>query len=148
MVKILSRTRLKESFVGDGNGTVIIETDKDPSLDDGVKSSWPSLCLAPDGVYFKEGPTNYDWTPLSTGGTKGVYSEVFELNSQQIFEGKIILSREPNTSNFYPRFLPRHGIEQHPEGNFYVNKNEIIFKGLGLDGFLEVGDIIKIIYST
>lgn len=89
---------------------------------------------------------------LVNGVMRGVesaifYSEEIILNSDQISSGTIILNKTPdNPSNV--RLIPRHGIEQDYGDDFIVNGNELIFKDLGLDGFLEENELVYIYYTA
>lgn len=80
---------------------------------------------------------------------KGIrfYREEKILNSDQIISGVIPLDKTPdNPSNV--RLVPKHGIEQDYGDDFIVSGNELIFKDLGLDGFLEENEPVYIYYTA
>jgi hypothetical protein len=81
----------------------------------------------------------------SQGGIR-FYREEINLNDDQILSGTILLQKAPDTPSSV-RFVPKHGIEQDYNDDFIVNGNEVIFKNLGLDGFLESGETVYIYYT-
>jgi hypothetical protein len=80
-------------------------------------------------------------------GLADPYLEVFTLDSTAIADKKITLSNTPSSSTTI-RFLPDGGIEQRFSVDYDLNGNDIIWDGLELDGFLEVGDVVRIYYSA
>lgn len=71
----------------------------------------------------------------------------FTLTLSDIVLKKIVLSN----AAIFPDgvlFLPDGGITQRYGVDFTVVSNEIRWNGLGLDGFLEEGDIINIVYLS
>lgn len=83
------------------------------------------------------------WLP---GGVR-FYREKKILNTDQIFYGKIVLDKSPDNPTSV-RLAPKHGIEQDYGDDFIVNGNELIFKNLGLDGFLEENEVVYIYYTA
>jgi hypothetical protein len=69
------------------------------------------------------------------------------LTSQQIADKKITLSRIPA----FPEallFVPTGGVAQRYGVDYTVVGNDIGWAGLGLDGFLEEGEGIRITYQS
>lgn len=88
---------------------------------------------------------NKKWVNDQIEAIPRFYKEEIILSSDQISSGTVILNNIPdNQSNV--RLIPRYGIEQDYGDDFIVIGNELIFKDLGLDGFLEVGEIIYVYY--
>lgn len=73
--------------------------------------------------------------------------EDFTLSSLNISQKKIILSNTPKSSESL-RFQPDGGLDQRLGIDYSVFGNEISWDGLELDGFLEVGEKIRIIYKS
>lgn len=86
-----------------------------------------------------------DYIKLSTLANFNFSSEVFVLNNTNIIQGKLTLSQEPLDPQALS-FLPDGGIPQRYGVDFTIVGNDIIWSGMGLDGFLEVNDIIRISY--
>jgi len=82
----------------------------------------------------------------SQGGIR-FYREEINLSDDQILSGTILLQKAPDTPSSV-RFFPKNGIEQDYNDDFIVNGNEVIFKNLGFDGFLESGETIYIYYTA
>lgn len=74
-------------------------------------------------------------------------AETFVLTPTQIAEKKIVLSLAPTMPNKV-RFLPHGGIDQIYQNDFIVVGKEVRWTGLGLDGFLEVGETVSIFYDV
>lgn len=71
----------------------------------------------------------------------------FTLTLSDISAKKVVLSHAP----LFPEgvlFLPDGGITQRYGVDFTVVSNEIRWNGLELDGFLEEGEIINIVYLS
>jgi hypothetical protein len=81
------------------------------------------------------------------GALADFYYEVFTLDATDIANKKVTLALTP-VSAASVRFLPDGGIEQRISVDYDLNSNDIIWNGLELDGFLEVGDVIRIYYSA
>ena len=82
----------------------------------------------------------------SQGGIR-FYREEINISDDQILSGTILLQKTPDTPSSV-RLVPKHGIEQDYNDDFIVSGNEVIFKNLGLDGFLESGETIYIYYTA
>lgn len=82
----------------------------------------------------------------SQGGIR-FYREEINLSDDQILSGTILLQKVPDTPNSV-RLVPKHGIEQDYNDDFIVSGNQVVFKDLGLDGFLESGETIYIYYTA
>jgi len=82
----------------------------------------------------------------SQGGIR-FYREEIILSDDQILSGTIVLQKVPDTPSSV-RLVPKNGIEQDYNDDFLVNGNQVVFKDLGLDGFLEVGETVYIYYTA
>jgi hypothetical protein len=82
----------------------------------------------------------------SQGGIR-FYREEINISDDQILSGTILLQKTPDTPSSV-RLVPKNGIEQDYSDDFIVNGNEVIFKNLGLDGFLESGETVYIYYTA
>lgn len=97
--------------------------------------------------FFGGDGTTQGGVELGYNGGVRFYREEKILSTDQIFYGKIVLDKSPdNPSNV--RLIPKHGIEQDYGDDFVVNGNELIFKNLGLDGFLEENEVVYIYYTA
>lgn len=74
-------------------------------------------------------------------------TEIFTLSVTNISEKKIQLSQSPRLDGFI-QFIPDGGIVQRIDVDFAVSGNDILWAGLTLDGFLEVGEVIRITYQV
>ena len=71
--------------------------------------------------------------------------ETISLNQGNIDTKKVTLIHDPqDVENII--FIPQGGIEQIYDVDFTVKGKEVHWNGLGLDGFLELDDIINVIY--
>ena len=86
-----------------------------------------------------------DFVKLSTLANFNFSSEVFTLTSTNISQSKITLSQTPLDPEGLS-FLPDGGIPQRYGVDFTIVGNDIIWSGMGLDGFLEVNDVIRVSY--
>ena len=82
---------------------------------------------------------------ISLGSGLNFSCEQFTLTQTNIDDKQIILAQNPSNPNCV-RFLPVGGIEQINGIDFEVVNNVVQWDGLGLDNFLEIGDIILIYY--
>jgi hypothetical protein len=79
-----------------------------------------------------------------TAGLK-MKKETFSLEIGNVIEKKVYLTYLPEGVQNV-RLIPEGGIEQNFGIDFTVVQNELSWANLGLDGFLEVDDIINVIY--
>ena len=86
-----------------------------------------------------------DYVKLQTLTNKNFVSEVFSLNNLNITQSKITLSQIPSDPEGLS-FLPDGGIPQRYGIDFTIVGNDIIWSGMGLDGFLEENDVIRVSY--
>ena len=86
-----------------------------------------------------------DFVKLSTLANFNFSSEVFTLTSTNISQKKITLSQIPLDPEGLS-FLPDGGIPQRYGIDFTIVGNDIIWSGMGLDGFLEENDVIRVSY--
>lgn len=71
--------------------------------------------------------------------------ETISLNQGDIDNKKVTLIHDPqDVENMI--FIPQGGIEQIYNVDFTVVGKEVRWNGLGLEGFLELDDIINVIY--
>ena len=84
---------------------------------------------------------------LGYNGGVRFYKEEKILNADQIISGIIVLEKSPDNPTSV-RLVPKHGIEQDYGDDFVVSGNELIFKDLGLDGFLEENEAVYIYYTA
>ena len=82
----------------------------------------------------------------SQGGVR-FFKEIKILNADHISSGTIPLEKSPDKPSTV-RLVPKHGIEQDYGNDFIVTGNQIVFKDLGLDGFLEVNETVYIYYTA
>jgi hypothetical protein len=78
-------------------------------------------------------------------GQAGYVVEIFTLIQADIDNKQITLSNAPVVPSSV-KLLPQGGIEQIYGIDFDVTNNILQWNGLGLDNFLEVGDIITVTY--
>jgi hypothetical protein len=72
-------------------------------------------------------------------------TDVITITSTHIVEKKFSLTTAPKSS-YSIRFLPDGGIEQRFQVDYDIVANDIVWDGLELDGFLEIGDVIRVSY--
>lgn len=94
-------------------------------------------------IYFGGDGLTFGGVPLAKGG--GSIVEVFTLSQTDIDNKQILLSKAPLDPSSVKLF-PQGGIEQIPSIDFTVENNVLRWNGLGLDNFLEAGDIITVTY--
>jgi hypothetical protein len=98
-------------------------------------------------AFFGGNGTSVGGIELGSQGGIRFYREEVNLSDDQILSGTIVLQRTPDAPSSV-RLVPKHGIEQDYNSDFTVNGNEVVFKDLGLDGFLEVNETIYIYYTA
>ena len=74
-----------------------------------------------------------------------VKTEMLVMTQAIIDNKSLSLQKQPATPNDI-LFLPQGGIRQDYGTEFTLNENVINWQNLGLDGFLEINDIINITY--
>lgn len=74
-------------------------------------------------------------------------NEAFTLTLSQITLKKITLAFTPKDREAV-RLIPDGGPEQRLGIDYEVMNNEILWNGLTLDGFLEIGETIRVIYPA
>jgi hypothetical protein len=74
-----------------------------------------------------------------------IKTESFLLNRENIDNKTIVLSKQPSDyENII--FYPEGGIPQRNQIDFNISLNIVSWEGLGLDGFLEIDDVVQITY--
>ena len=86
-----------------------------------------------------------DFVKLSTLANFNFSSEVFTLTSTNISQKKITLGQTPLDPEGLS-FIPDGGIPQRYGVDFTIVGNDIIWSSMGLDGFLEENDVIRVSY--
>lgn len=74
-------------------------------------------------------------------------SETVTLTEAHVLEKKFALSFTPKAREAV-RFVPDGGPEQRLGIDYEVTGNEILWNGLTLDGFLEIGETIRVVYPA
>lgn len=69
------------------------------------------------------------------------------LNTNHIESGIITLEKTPSEPSAV-RLIPKNGIEQDYGEDFTIIGDDLSFKNLGLDGFLEIDEVVYIYYTT
>jgi hypothetical protein len=70
----------------------------------------------------------------------------FTLTSNQINVAKSVILTFTPSAGYEPKLLPIGGIEQQYGIDYTVTGTTLLWDGLGLDGFLEIGEILKVSY--
>ena len=96
-----------------------------------------------DGNYY--GGDNYTTGGYPLGRGAGVKTEIITLTNTHISTKQITLAQSP-TATESTTFLPEGGILQIYGVDYAVTGNILSWAGLGLDGFLEVGETVVISY--
>jgi hypothetical protein len=79
------------------------------------------------------------------GHGAGSITETITINQSHLDNKKIVLSQSPVYPNSVT-VIPMGGIPQLNGTDFSVSSNELSWDGLGLDGFIDLGDKIVIQY--
>jgi hypothetical protein len=90
--------------------------------------------------------TAEDYSRLYSIKTYEYFYEDVILTAQQIADKKITLSKNPAFPETLS-FVPDGGTAQRYGEDYIVVGNEIRWEGLGLDNFLEEGEVIRITYQ-
>lgn len=111
------------------------------------------ITLSPSEIVYDSDKTSFFGGDGETaGGVEiGKYAglkikkERILLTRESIDSRRLLLSKEPeNTQNI--TLIPEGGIEQVNGIDFIILGREVSWLNLGLDGFLEVGEFINVIY--
>lgn len=73
------------------------------------------------------------------------FSEQFTINNVHLLMKRVVLTNTP-VLGYDVIIFPRNGCAQFLGDDFAVTGTEVSWDGLGLDGLLEVGDIIHVDY--
>lgn len=73
------------------------------------------------------------------------FSEQFTINNVHLLMKRVVLTNAP-VLGYDVIIFPRNGCAQFLGDDFAVTGAEVSWAGLGLDGLLEVGDIIHVDY--
>lgn len=81
------------------------------------------------------------------GKTAGIKTktETIILSADNIANKKFLLENQPISVDT-TIFLPEGGITQRPIIDYNLDINYVIWEGLGLDGFLEEGEVVRFTY--
>ena len=103
-------------------------------------------------VYDKDAASFFGGDDSTVGGFEigknaglKVKTEMLVMTQAIIDNKSLSLQKQPATPNDI-LFLPQGGIRQDYGTEFTLNENVINWQNLGLDGFLEINDIINITY--
>jgi len=111
------------------------------------------IILSPAEIVFDiDTSTFYGGDGLTLGGFEigkdiqlKLKKETISLTQGNINDKKVTLIHNPqNVENII--LIPQGGIEQIYDVDFTIIGKDVHWNGLGLDGFLEVDDIINVIY--
>lgn len=78
---------------------------------------------------------------------QGFTTDIFTLDNIALTDKKIKLSNIPKSIQGV-RFVPDGGIEQRIGIDYNLINDEITWDGFSLDGFLELGEIIRVTYPA
>lgn len=96
----------------------------------------------------KASSDDYDTEWIPQGSLiQGFITDVFTLDITAISAKKVKLSQIPKSSEGV-RFSPDGGPDQRMGIDFILSGDEIIWIGLTLDGFLEIGETIRVSYPA
>ena len=126
-----------------------------PGMEDLKSKGKLSYVEIGNNQYDDESGHEYDETypaPHPTDGSGGILEsgplkyDRFVLTVQHIETKQVQLSAKVTRSRSVI-FLPEGGIPQFPNIDFKTDCNRLYWDGLGLDGFLEVGEAVHIYYN-
>ncbi len=99
-------------------------------------------------ILAKASTANYDTEWIDLESIKITHRrQVVTLSNSDITQKKFTLHHAP----IFPetiQFIPDGGIHQRYDEDFTVTGSDISWNGLGLEGFLEAGDKIRVIYTS
>lgn len=99
-------------------------------------------------VLTKNSPANFDVVWDAPGAASfDVVTDIFTLDSSNLISKKIKLSQVPKSASAI-KFSPDGGPDQRFGVDYTLSGDEIIWEGFTLDGFLEVGEVIRVTYPT
>lgn len=94
--------------------------------------------------YGGDGETQGGFKIGESAGIKTV-TKTITLTSTHISEKRFLLDYEPFSVDS-TIFLPEGGIAQRPKIDYDVDANYVVWEGLGLDNFLEEGEVVRFTY--
>jgi hypothetical protein len=101
-----------------------------------------------ENIFYGGNGVQYGGFPIGIGVNGGtLVTQIVTLTEENILTKQLILNTIPVNSNLV-QLTPVNGIPQLNSVDFQVNLNILSWNGLGLDGFLEVGDILIIEYRN
>ena len=83
---------------------------------------------------------------LASGGTSPLNFDYITLNSIHISEKKVFLTKIPSSREISVDVVG--GTTQFPGSDFQVAGKELSWDGLGMDGLLEEGDVLRVMYPS
>jgi hypothetical protein len=102
----------------------------------------------PGSLLAKSSSVDFDTEWISQDSLSQEWqTEAFTLTEAHILEKKIALQYQPKSAQAV-RFLPDCGPEQRLGVDYIVSGSEILWNGLTLDGFLEIGETIRVVYPA
>jgi len=137
------------------DGEVVYDTDKLKFYGgDGVTAGGkPIGAGVPEGglegdLLAKASSVDFDTEWIPQGSLiQGFITDVFTLDLAAISAKKLKLSQLPKSAEGV-RFSPDGGPDQRLGVDFILSGDEIIWDGLTLDGFLEIGETIRVSYPA
>lgn len=137
------------------DGEIVFDTDKGKFYGgNGVTSGGVPVGVGiPDGglegdLLIKASSVDFDTEWLSQDELSQKWkSEAITLTEAHVLEKKFTLSFTPKAREAV-RFVPDGGPEQRLGVDYEVQNNEILWNGLTLDGFLEIGETIRVVYPA
>ena len=135
------------------DGEIVFDTDKGSFYGgDGVTAGGIPVSLPEGGpsgyLLAKATATDFDTEWISQDALSQEWkSEAITLTEAHVLEKKFALSFIPKAPESV-RFVPDGGPEQRLGVDYQVLNSEIIWDGLTLDGFLEVGETIRVVYPA
>jgi hypothetical protein len=135
------------------DGEIVFDTDKGSFYGgDGVTPGGVHVSLPEGGpagyLLAKASTADFDTEWISQDALSQEWkSEAITLTETHVLEKKFTLSFTPKAPESV-RFVPDGGPEQRLGVDYLVNNNEILWSGLTLDGFLEIGETIRVVYPA
>ena len=116
------------------------------------KTTSPDSIPPESGIHWINTDTNEEYFSVGTNSTNDWIKRAYQkkqieiaITQQMVDNKKVILpSTSPDNSSVTLTFYA--GIQQNNGTDFEVIGNELKWDGLGLDGFIESGDLIIIQY--
>jgi hypothetical protein len=99
------------------------------------------------GIFFGGDGITAGGIELGSQGGIRIFQETFTITQDNIDSGSLVLARQP-ISPSTTSLVPVGGPPQVYNVDFEIIDDVVSFVGLGLEGFLEVGDKLIVTYSS